>query len=54
MAGDDEICASEIACQTIKRKAKPIEIANIAAFLSSDEATFITGVIYNVDGGWLC
>jgi NAD(P)-dependent dehydrogenase (short-subunit alcohol dehydrogenase family) len=30
---------------------KPEDIANLALFLSSDEASFITGGIFPVDGG---
>ena len=37
--------------QPIGRMGKPEEIAALAAFLCSDEATFITGSAYDVDGG---
>ncbi len=36
----------------MKRLASPREIANAALFLASDEASFITGAVYAVDGGW--
>lgn len=35
----------------MKRMAKPEEIAHVIAYLSSDEASFITGVALPVDGG---
>lgn len=34
------------------RHAQPEEMANVALFLASDEADFIHGAVYLVDGGW--
>lgn len=39
--------------QPIGRMGKPEEIANIILFLCSDEAAFITGTDYPIDGGFL-
>ena len=38
--------------QPIGRMAKPEEVANLALFLCSDEAAFITGSDYPIDGGF--
>lgn len=38
--------------QPMKRLARPDEIAGLVAYLASDEAGFITGQAYAVDGGW--
>ena len=39
--------------QPIGRMAKPLEIAYLVAYLCSDEAGFITGSFYPIDGGFL-
>ena len=41
------------ASQPIGRMAKPIEIAHLALYLCSDEAAFITGCDYPIDGGFI-
>jgi NAD(P)-dependent dehydrogenase (short-subunit alcohol dehydrogenase family) len=35
------------------RTAEPVEIANIAVFVASDEASFVNGTVLVADGGWL-
>jgi 2-keto-3-deoxy-L-fuconate dehydrogenase len=39
--------------QPIGRMAKPEEIANLALYLCSDEASFVTGSDYPIDGGFI-
>jgi NAD(P)-dependent dehydrogenase (short-subunit alcohol dehydrogenase family) len=39
--------------QPIGRMAKPIEIAHLILYLCSDEASFITGSDYPIDGGFI-
>lgn len=42
--------ASEI---PLGRLAKPVEIANLVMFLASDKASYITGAVIQVDGGFI-
>jgi len=39
--------------QPVGRMAQPEEVAALALFLCSDEASFITGVNYPIDGGFM-
>lgn len=39
--------------QPIGRMGNPEEIASLVGFLASDEASFITGCNYNIDGGFI-
>jgi len=39
--------------QSLKRRGHPLDIANAILFFSSEDSSFITGQILNVDGGWV-
>jgi NAD(P)-dependent dehydrogenase (short-subunit alcohol dehydrogenase family) len=48
----DEVRAELRARQPIGRLGRPEEIASMVRYLASDEAAFITGALFNIDGGW--
>jgi 2-keto-3-deoxy-L-fuconate dehydrogenase len=47
-----EMFAKLAAGQPIGRMGRPEEVAALTAFLASDEAAFITGSAYDIDGGF--
>jgi NAD(P)-dependent dehydrogenase (short-subunit alcohol dehydrogenase family) len=51
MLADDEMRARQAAAVPLGRIGQPEDIANAVAFLLSDEASYITGVVLDVDGG---
>jgi len=48
----DQVRAQLNQRQPVGRLGKPMEIAQLALYLASDEASFVTGSIVTIDGGW--
>ncbi len=48
---DKEMEKSLIQATPLARRGTPEEVANVYAFLASDEASYVTGALYVVDGG---
>jgi 3-oxoacyl-[acyl-carrier protein] reductase len=49
----ESISAELLPLQSLKRRGQPEDIADVVAFLLSDDARFITGQSLVVDGGWV-
>jgi NAD(P)-dependent dehydrogenase (short-subunit alcohol dehydrogenase family) len=39
--------------QSLKRRGTPEDIGNLAVFLAGDASAFITGQLFQIDGGWV-
>ena len=48
---DKEMEKSLIQATPLARRGTPEEVANVYAFVASDEASYVTGALYFVDGG---
>jgi NAD(P)-dependent dehydrogenase (short-subunit alcohol dehydrogenase family) len=50
--GDEQIMGAIVAMTPMGRLGRPEEIAGMIAFLASDDASYVTGAEFYVDGGW--
>jgi NAD(P)-dependent dehydrogenase (short-subunit alcohol dehydrogenase family) len=52
MYADPAVRDPILARNLIKRLGQPDDVAGVAVFLATDDASFITGADIRVDGGW--
>jgi glucose 1-dehydrogenase len=48
---DPKVREKQVQSIPLKRAAEPIEIGRLAVFLASDDAAYVTGSTYVMDGG---
>jgi NAD(P)-dependent dehydrogenase (short-subunit alcohol dehydrogenase family) len=48
---EDEVKAGLHKYQPVGRMGTPLEVAQLCLYLASDEASFVTGAAYPIDGG---
>ena len=39
--------------QSLKRRGAPTDVGNLVTFLAGDAASFVTGQLIGIDGGWV-
>ncbi len=48
----EEDRAGLAACNPMNRLGTPEEVASAALWLASDASSFVTGMLFSIDGGW--